>query len=46
MKTLVLAPIKMYNERVPRKSTKVLCDGTPLIQIILYMFKDISHNHL
>lgn len=35
MKTVALVPIKMNNERVPGKNTKLLCDGTPLIQMIL-----------
>ena len=35
MKTVALVPIKMNNERVPGKNTKLLSDGTPLIQMIL-----------
>ena len=42
MKTVALVPIKMNNERVPGKNTKLLCDGTPLIQMILRALKGAS----
>lgn len=42
MKTVALVPIKMNNERVPGKNTKLLCDGTPLIQMILHALKGAS----
>lgn len=42
MKTVALVPIKMNNERVPGKNTKLLCDGTPLIQMILHTLKGAS----
>ena len=42
MKIVALVPIKMNNERVPGKNTKLLCDGTPLIQMILHALKDAS----
>ena len=42
MKTVALVPIKMNNERVPGKNTKLLCDGTPLIQMILHALQGAS----
>lgn len=42
MKTVALVPIKMNNERVPGKNTKLLCDGTPLIHMILHALKGAS----
>lgn len=35
MKVVAVVPIKMNNVRTPGKNTKLLCDGTPLIQMIL-----------
>lgn len=34
MKTVVLIPIKLNNERVPGKNTKCFSDGTPLMKLI------------
>lgn len=39
MKTVALIPIKMNNERIPGKNTKLLYDGTPLIQLTLNTIK-------
>ena len=34
MKTVVMIPIKLNNERVPGKNTKCFSDGTPLMKLI------------
>lgn len=36
MKTVAVVPVKLNNERVPGKNTKLLYDGTPLIHCILH----------
>ena len=35
MRTVAFVPIKMNNERLPGKNTKILGDGKPLVQFIL-----------
>lgn len=35
MKTVALVPVKLNNERLPRKNIKELSDGTPLIHLLL-----------
>ncbi len=35
MKTVAFVPIKLNNERLPGKNTKILADGKPLMQFIL-----------
>jgi CMP-N-acetylneuraminic acid synthetase len=39
MKTVAVIPVKMNNERVPGKNTKLLYDGTPLIHCIMNTLK-------
>lgn len=42
MRTVAFVPIKMNNERLPGKNTKILGDGKPLIQFILGTLLDVQ----
>lgn len=43
MKVVALVPIKMNNERVPGKNTRIIGENTPLIQLILNTLLDVKN---
>lgn len=49
MKVVSFTPIKMNNERIPGKNTKMFDDGTPLIHFILrtlLLCKEIDESYV
>ncbi len=42
-RTAAFVPLKLNNERLPGKNTKLLSDGTPLVSLILETLQNVNN---